>query len=248
MLLERNANARQEIANIRKIDIFYCYYIFILYLMFRFRQLIDKMNNTPKISNIQIHVSAILLQGSKPIGNVCTNIERNYIKGHVCPAIHAEVNAINNYFGKDIRYSDKYGWIVNRKVDKNLNIIVIRKKNDNSLGNARPCYKCTLMLQNIGINKVYYSMDNKLYCEKAKDMISINISSSWRQIESPNYNSLFDYYKSILDKMPTFIKRPNATYFLEHINNELIDCHYVLNKDFLVIFINKQKLAKINII
>jgi len=216
--------------------------------MSRFRQLINKMIDTPKMSNIQIQVSAILLQGSKPIGNVCTNIERNYIKGHVCPAIHAEVNAISNHFGKDIRYSDKYGWIVNRKVDKKLNILIIRKKNDNSLGNARPCYKCTLMLQNIGINKVYYSMDDKLYCEKAKDMISVNVSSSWKQIESPNYNSLFEYYKSIMNKMPHFIKRTNATYFLEHINNEFNDCHYILNKDRLSIFINNKKLAEIKII
>ena len=84
--------------------------------MLRFRQLINKMTDIPKMSNIQIQVSAILLQGSKPIGNVCTNMERNYIKGHVCPAIHAEVNAINNYFGKDIRYSDKYGWFINTPI------------------------------------------------------------------------------------------------------------------------------------
>ena len=217
--------------------------------MSRFRQLINKMIETPNMSNIQIQVSAILLLGSKPIGNVCTNIERNYIKGHVCPAIHAEVNAISNYFGKNIRYSDKYGWIINKhKNIKNLNIMVIRKKNDNSLGNARPCYKCTLMLQNIGINKVYYSMDNKLYCEKAKDMISVNISSSWKQIESPNYKSIFDYYKSILNKMPQVIKRPNATNFLKHIKHELIGCDYNLNNNKLMIYINDNKLAVINII
>jgi deoxycytidylate deaminase len=217
--------------------------------MSKFRQLINKMIDTPKMSNIQIQVSAILLQGSKPIGNVCTNVERNYIKGHVCPAIHAEVNAINNYFGKDIRYSDKYGWIINsNKNIKNLNIMVIRKKNDNSLGNARPCYKCTLMLQNIGINKVYYSMDNKLYCEKVKNMISINVSSSWRQIESPNYESIFDYYKSIINKMPSLIRRTNAIYFLEHINNELHNCNYTLNNNYLIIYINDIKLAEIKII
>ena len=220
-----------------------------MYLMSRFRQLINKMIDTPKMSNIQIQVSAILLQGSKPIGNVCTNIERNYIKGHVCPAIHAEVNAINNYFGKDIRYSDKYGWIIsNYKKCNNLNIMIIRKKNDNSLGNARPCYKCTLMLQNIGINKVYYSMDNKLYCEKAKNMISVNISSSWRQIESPNYESIFHYYKSIMDKMPTFIRKTNATCFLQHINKELIGCNYIFKKDCLMIYINDNELAVIDII
>ena len=109
-------------------------------------------------------------------------------------------------------------------------------------------YLQTLMLQNIGINKVYYSMDDKLYCEKAKDMISVNVSSSWKQIESPNYNSLFEYYKSIINKMPTFIKRTNATYLLEHIHNESNDYHFVLNKESLIIFINNRNLAEIKII
>ncbi len=216
--------------------------------MLKFRQLINKMIDIPKMSNIQIQVSAILLHGSKPIGNICTNIERNYIKGHVCPAIHAELNAINNYFGKDIRYSDKYGWISNKKIDKKLNILVVRKKSDNTLGNARPCYKCTLMLKNIGINKVYYSMDNKLYCEKVKNMISINVSSSWKQIEVINYENVFDYYKSILNKMPDKIKKTNALYFLQNINHELIGCNYYLNNDKLMIYINENKLAVINII
>ncbi len=197
--------------------------------MTRFRKVINKLTNIPKMSNIQIQVSAILLHGSKPIGNICTNIERNYIKGHVCPAIHAELNAINNYFGKDIRYSDKYGWISNKKIDKKLNILVVRKKSDNTLGNARPCYKCTLMLKNIGINKVYYSMDNKLYCEKVKNMISINISSSWRQIESPNYNNMFEYYKSIINKMPKTIKKINAEHFVRDIHMEVEGCNYKFN-------------------
>ena len=104
------------------------------------------------------------------------------------------------------------------------------------------------MLKNIGINKVYYSMDNKLYCEKAKNMVSINISSSWRQIESPNYNSIFDYYKSIINKMPTFIRKTNATYFLEHIDNELENCNYHFNNNKLMIFIDNLLLAEIKII
>ena len=213
--------------------------------MLKFRQLINKMIDIPKMSNIQIQVSAILLLGSKPIGNGCTNIERNYIKGYVCPAIHAEVNAINNYFGKDIRYSTKYGWIINRKVDKNLNILIIRKKNDNTLGNARPCYKCTLMLQNIGVNKVYYSMDDKMYCEKVKNMISVNVSSSWKQIESPHYNNIFDYYKSIMDKMPKKIKLTNAHLLLKNIMSEIINCKYKLEKNNLIIYVDEYIIGNI---
>ncbi len=216
--------------------------------MSRVQQLINKLTNIPKITNIQIQISAILMQGTKPIGDACTNIERNYLKGYVCPAIHAEVNAINNYFGKDIRYSNKYGWIVNKKVEKNLNILIIRKKNDNSLGNARPCYKCTLMLQNIGINKVYYSMDNKVYCEKVKDMISLNVSSSWKQIESPDYNSIFDYYKSIMDKMPKTVKMDNAKLFLKNIVKDIINCKYEIYKNSLKIYADEYVIGNILIL
>ena len=202
----------------------------------RFNTLIQRLINYPNISNINISVSAIMLRGMKPIGDVCTNIERNYIKGHVCPAIHAEVNAINNHFGKNIRYSDKYGWIINKKI-KNLNIMVVRKKNDNTLGNARPCYKCTMMLQNIGINKVYYSMDDKLYCEKVKNMVSVNISPSWKQIEIINYdNNIMEYYRSIIGKMPKIIKSTNAELFLKHITHEIIGCRYKLLNDNLIIY------------
>jgi deoxycytidylate deaminase len=216
----------------------------------KFTSLIQRLINYPNMSNINISVSAIMLHGMKPIGSVCTNIERNYIKGHVCPAIHAEVNAINNHFGKDLRFSEKYGWSINNlknnKINKNLNIMVVRKKNDNTLGNARPCYKCTMMLQNIGIKKVYYSMDDKLYCEKVKDMISVNISSSWKQIEIINYdNNIMDYYRSIISKMPKIIKFINAKLLLEHITNEIIGCRYKLLNDSLIIYMNDSIIGKI---
>jgi deoxycytidylate deaminase len=212
----------------------------------RFQTLVQRLINYPNISNINITVSAIMMRGMKPIGDVCTNVERNYIKGHVCPAIHAEVNAINTHFGKDLRYSDKYGWIINNKKIKNLNIMVVRKKNDNTLGNARPCYKCTLMLKNIGINKVYYSMDDKLYCEKVKNMISVNVSSSWKQIEIINYdNNIMDYYRSIINKMPKIIKSTNAELFLKHIKHEIIGCRYKLLNDNLIIYMNDYIIGKI---
>ena len=215
-----------------------------------FNSLIHRLIN--KHSSLNISVSAIMLHGMKPVGNVCTNIERSCIKGFVCPAIHAEVNAISSYFGKNLGYSKKNGWSINnyhkKKINSNLNIMVIRYKNDNTLGNARPCYKCTLMMRNIGINKVYYSMDNHIHCEKIKNMISVNISSSWRQIEIHNYNNLTDYYRHIISMMPQTIKLPNAELFLKHIEHEIIGCTYKLLNDKLIIYINNIIIANIIII
>jgi deoxycytidylate deaminase len=213
----------------------------------RFNSLIDRLITCPNPSNIEIKLSAIMMRGTKPVGNVCTNLERNYIKGHVCPAMHAETNAVCSYFGKCISYSDKYGWSLMKKAEKNLNIMVVRKKNDNTLGNARPCYKCTLMLQSIGINKVYYSMDNKLYCEKVKNMISVNISPSWKQIEIVNYDNFNDYIRSMVNKMPKIIKSTNANYFLKNIKNEIIGCKYTLTSDNLKIYTNDSILFQIKI-
>ena len=213
----------------------------------RFNSLINRLIMCHNPSNIQIPVAAIMLHGTKPVGKVCTNLERNYIKGHVCPAMHAETNAVSSYFGKCISYSDKYGWSLMQKAEKNLNIMVVRKKNDNTLGNARPCYKCTLMLQSIGINKVYYSMDNKLYCEKVKNMISVNVSHSWKQIEIVNYDNLNDYIRSIVNKMPKIIKSTNANYFLKNITNEIIGCKYTLTSEYLKIYTNDSILFQIKI-
>jgi deoxycytidylate deaminase len=213
----------------------------------RFYSLINRLITYPNTSNINIQLSAIMMHGTKPVGNVCTNIERNYIKGHICPAMHAETNAIISYFGKKIHYSEKYGWILNKKVEKNLNIMVIRKKNDNTLGNARPCYKCTLMMQNIGINKVYYSMDNTIYCEKVRSMISVNVSPSWKQMEIINYANINNYIRSMINKMPKIIKATNAEYFLKHITNEINNCNYELTSDYLKMYSNNILLFKINI-
>jgi deoxycytidylate deaminase len=213
----------------------------------RFNSLIDRLLRHPNPYDIEIKISAIMMRGTKPVGNVCTNITRNYIKGLVCPAMHAETNAVSAHFGKKLRYSDKYGWILNKKVEKNLNIMVIRKKNDNTLGNARPCYKCTLMMQNIGINKVYYSMDNKLYCEKIKNMISVNISPSWKQIEIVNYNNFNDYIRSMVNKMPKITKLINAEYLVKHIDNEIIGCTYELTYESLKIYTNDGILFQIKI-
>lgn len=77
--------------------------------------LVNKMiDNIKNNNNINIGVSAVMMYGMKPIGNICSNINRNYCSGMVCPSMHAEVNAVKSYFGKDISYSEKGGWSKSR--------------------------------------------------------------------------------------------------------------------------------------
>jgi len=70
-------------------------------------KMIDTIQNNKAIN---IGISATMMYGTKPIGDICSNIDRNYCRGMVCPSMHAEVNAVKSYFGKSIRYSPAHGW------------------------------------------------------------------------------------------------------------------------------------------
>ncbi len=73
--------------------------------------LINKLvENIKNNTTVNIGIAAIMMQGMKPIGDVCGNHDRNYCRGMVCPSTHAEVNAVTSYLGKHISYSPKHGW------------------------------------------------------------------------------------------------------------------------------------------
>ena len=129
--------------------------------------------------------------------------------------------------------------------------MVIRINAKGQLTNARPCYRCTLMLKAIGINKVYYSVDNEIICEKVAHMISINSSNTWKKVDRLLYNAplnIFEYYKYIIDKMPKSIKKINADHFVRDIHMEVEGCNYKFKKDKLIIYINENIIGEIYII
>ncbi len=137
------------------------------------------------------------------------------------------------------------------KKSKNLNIMVVRINANGILSNARPCYQCTLMLKSIGINKVYYSIENKIICEKVSNMISINSSTMWKVVDRIHYNApnnLIEYYKNIFNKMPKEIKKINADHFVRYIFRETEGCHYKLTKNKLIIYINNIIIGELFII
>ena len=93
------------------------------------------------------------------------------------------------------------------------------------IGNARPCFNCLKMMQDIGINKVYYStgIGNEIVYEYVKDMISIQSSSITRHYhfikKNIEYNNLEEtnYYENLIKKIfPKKIKEDNLFYFLEY--------------------------------
>jgi hypothetical protein len=133
-------------------------------------------------------------------------------------------------------------------LNQNINIMVISTNFECNFANARPCYKCLLMMKNIGIKKVYYSMDNQIICEKVEYMVSINTSQMSRNFERVYYNAPHDpikYYQMIFRKMPQNIKKINVDYFVRHIREEMNGCNYTLTKTRLTVFINDNLIGTI---
>lgn len=132
------------------------------------------------------------------------------------------------------------------KAQKGLDLLVIRSKANDKLGNARPCHNCLDMMRSVGISKVYYSTDNGIICERVKDMISIQTSSVTKYIEQKYYNAPTndkDYFERLLVKrIPNRIKIKNFNYFLKHnFNNVLPNYTYtrkVKNGIMYVSFLN----------
>jgi hypothetical protein len=113
--------------------------------------------------------------------------------------------------------------------------MVIRLDSRNNLVNARPCYNCALLMKAVGINKVYYSVDNIIVSEKVSNLISINASKIVRISEQIQYRAPLntsEYYTKIISRMPREIKQINLEYFIKYnLSIEFSEFNYVLNKD-----------------
>lgn len=55
-------------------------------------------------------LSAAIIKNGRLYIQPCVNTQRNTCRGSVCGSLHAEQNALLNYYGKDIAYSKKNGW------------------------------------------------------------------------------------------------------------------------------------------
>jgi hypothetical protein len=137
------------------------------------------------------------------------------------------------------------------KKPKNLNIMVIRINSNGELVNSRPCYQCTIMLKELEINKVYYSINNTIVHEKVVDMISINSSNSWKVVDMMIYgapSNIPDYYKYVISKMPVDIKKNNANLFVNCIDKEFVGCNYKMTKIHLILLYEQTELGRFNLI
>jgi hypothetical protein len=133
--------------------------------------------------------------------------------------LHAEANAIINYFGRALSFDKKNGWILDDRIKSKLDLVVIRINKEGKTCNSRPCHNCLNMMKAVGIRRVYYSVGPDIViCENVKDMISIQSSSVDRYLHEQIHNEYNDrntYYEKLLIKyFPTSIRKYNLDNFV----------------------------------
>lgn len=96
-----------------------------------------------------------------------------------------------------------------------------------------------------GINKIYYSVENKIVCEKINNMVSVNCSTANCILEqkyyfAPNTKKLF-YEKLLVNNLPETIMIYNLKCFLEYNFYDTLPTYsYEIKKKF-IIFYNEKK-------
>lgn len=117
--------------------------------------------------NVHKHAAVLLLNGKPIIYNF------NSIQG--IKSIHAEIAVIRNYLNlhrivKNEKINNK-----TKRLMRNVAIFVIRYSG-NKLTNSKPCMHCINYMKKIGIKKVYYSKDEKIFYEKMNSIQSDHVS------------------------------------------------------------------------
>lgn len=55
-------------------------------------------------SNMYHQLAACVIIERKLMTEPCCNINRNYCRGNICGSIHAELNALLHYYGKNLQF------------------------------------------------------------------------------------------------------------------------------------------------
>ena len=123
----------------------------------------------------------------------------------------------------------------NTRKAKKVDLIVIRVTKTNKIANARPCYNCLKMMQDIGINKVFYSTgaETEMVCENVKNMVSIQASSLTRYLYrlSNTTENKNRYFEELIKKLfPKQIKLLNLEYFIEYNFKNLLPNYSIIIK------------------
>jgi deoxycytidylate deaminase len=184
-------------------------------------------------SLIDQQLAAAIIKGKRLITKPCCNTTRSTCRGNCIGSLHAEANAIINYFGRSLSFDKKKGWILDNRVKSKLDLVVVRVNKLGEICNSRPCHNCLNMMKSVGIRRVYYSVGSEMViCENVKDMISIQSSSVDKYLELLNHSDYKDhntYYENLLIKyFPSSIRKYNLDNFILYNLSHLLPKHRVV--------------------
>lgn len=77
--------------------------------------ILDKLINNAYESVLAQKLSAVMVQSGKMLTPCCSNVQRTSCRGAVIGSLHAEANAVLNYYGHYLRHSSKHGWYIFQK-------------------------------------------------------------------------------------------------------------------------------------
>jgi len=76
----------------------------------KFNTIINSLKNKAATSDITSQLAATIFKGKQPLSNICCNTERTKCRNYTCGSLHAEANAILDYYGSDLSWNVKTGW------------------------------------------------------------------------------------------------------------------------------------------
>lgn len=205
-------------------------------------------HNVAQKSDICYQLAAGVLCDKRLVTKPCCNVTRNFCRGNFCESVHAEANALLNFYGKNLQYDNaKNKWVVNMTKIKKIDILVMRFTRRGIIGNARPCFNCLKMMKDLNVNKVYYStgINNDIICESVKNMVSIQSSTI-----NTNNMSKEMFFENLIKKLfPKYIKQINLDYFLKYnLINVLPKCNCIIKNNNIIFYNNDILLVSSEII
>jgi len=195
--------------------------------------ILNSLRTEANKSLIDQQLAAAIIKGKRLISKPCCNTTRSICRGNCIGSLHAEANAIINYFGKTLSFDKKKGWILDNRIKSKLDLVVVRVNKNGETCNSRPCHNCLNMMKSVGIKRVYYSVGpDTVVCENVKDMISIQSSSVDKHLDQMNNTDYKDhntYYENLLIKyFPTSIRKYNLDNFIQYNLSHLLPKHRVV--------------------
>lgn len=133
-----------------------------------------------KKTDMKYKLSAGIMVGNHIVPNsVSCNSDRTFIHGELFHSKHAEHGALL--------------YLKNKKVKKNIKLIVIRIDSIGRLVNSTPCENCIYRIRNAGITKIIYVNENNVLIEDKINHIKFQPSDKkgvTRWFNSVKYNRI----------------------------------------------------------